>query len=433
VLLGYDNVRMAALSLLLFEHFKNRSEGRGLKDATISSFWCGLLAKEIAKMQYMIDPEEAFICALLHQLGKLLIIYHMPHDYREIKCRVSQQSEKEMRAVKQVLGISYKALGLAVARQWNFPESIYKTMASLSAEELEDKNKRIDPLCAVANFTNGLCRIIDTVRLERRKDAMEMLLERYHNYITISARQLGNLIDLCMDKLYKHADALQFSVEESDFLLRLSGEHPKSRQAADGDFQAGVGPAFRLAGDQDVNASAAISDGDDAVSIIMSGIQEVSSAMMGDYDINDIAMMSLEIIYRGLQCQRTILFIHESCSKSMEARFGYGADIQRLKGKVTFEIGSEPKSDLFSQALESGKDLIVDDAHAPELHPLVPSWYRRNIDAKSFIFLPIVYQKICVGAYYADMNYTGPPINALEHKYLAMLRNQLVLGIKMGR
>lgn len=440
VLLGYENVRMAAVSLLLFEHFKSKSEARDLKDATISSFWCGLIAKEIAKMQFMIDPEEAFICALLHQLGKLLTIYHMPHEYREIKYRVTQCSEKEMRAVKQVLGISYKSLGLAIARQWNFPQSIFNTMVPLSAEALEDKSKRIDPLCAVANFVNALCRIISTVHQDRRDDAIKILLERYHNYITISARQLKTLMGSCLDKLFNHADALQFSIEESDFLMRLSGMHIKSRKgkikkALDqaGDGQADSGPAFRLFGDEEINASAATADGDDAVSIIMSGVQEVSNAMMGDHDINDIALMSLEIIYRALQCRRALLFIHEGRSKMMEVRFGYGADIQRFVGKVRFSTDVATDSDLFSQSLKSGKDLIVDDSQAPELYPLIPPWYTATIDARAFIFMPIAYQKICVGAYYADLQFAGPPVNTLEHKYLSMLRNQLILGIKMGR
>lgn len=440
VLLGYENVRMAAVSLLLFEHFKSKSEARDLKDATISSFWCGLIAKEIAKMQFMIDPEEAFICALLHQLGKLLTIYHMPHEYREIKYRVTQCSEKEMRAVKQVLGISYKSLGLAIARQWSFPQSIFNTMVPLSTEALEDKSKRIDPLCAVANFVNALCRIISTVHQDRRDDAIKILLERYHNYITISARQLKTLMGSCLDKLFNHADALQFSIEESDFLMRLSGMHIKTRKgkikkALDqaGDGQADSGPAFRLSGDEEINASAATADGDDAVSIIMSGVQEVSSAMMGDHDINDIALMSLEIIYRALQCRRALLFIHEGRSKMMEVRFGYGADIQRLVGKVKFSTDAATDSDLFSQSLKSGKDLIVDDSQAPELYPLIPPWYTATIDARAFIFMPIAYQKICVGAYYADLAFAGPSVNTLEHKYLSMLRNQLILGIKMGR
>ncbi len=440
VLLGYDNVRLAAISLVLFEHFKSKSTARLLKDAAITSFWCGLLAKEIAKMQYLIDPEEAFICALLHQLGKLLTIYHMPDDYHKITYRVTHEGLKETNAVKQVLGISYKALGIAVAMQWNFPERIINTMVPISEADLEDKSRRIDPLCALSNFANALWGIVVDMRWDRREAAMENLLMQYGRYVTISFKQLRAVMAACLHGLYKHSDALQFSLDESDFLMRLCGQNPAANKNALPELsgqgrraEGGGEQAYRLAGREEVSASAMALEGEDTVSIIMGGIQEIGGVMMGDHDINDIAQMSLEIIYRALQCNRTILFINDSREKMMTARFGYGAGISRIIRKVRFDIGVPEPQDLFSRAIQSGKDLIVEDAYAPELYSLIPAWYREQIDAKAFIFLPIAYQNICVGAYYADLDFAGPPISALDHKYLALLRNQLVLAIKMGR
>jgi HD-like signal output (HDOD) protein len=439
VLLGYDNVRLAAISLVLFEHFKGKSSMRDLKEATIGSFWCGLLAKEIAKMQYLIDPEEAFICALLHQLGKLLAIYHMPDEYREIKYRVCQRGEREARAAKQVLGVSYMSLGIAVAKQWNFPEGIFKTMASLSVEDLEDKSKRIDPLCALSNFTNALFRIVNEVRYDRREAAMRSLLDRYSAYVTISFKQLLAVMALCLNYLYTHADALQISLDACDFLMRLAGgpiSAPGSRagetQGHDGGDPRNYSP-FQLADHQTDGSSAANCESDDVVSIIMGGIQEIGSVMLGDHDISDVALMSLEIIYRALQCNRTILFINESANKDMAARYGYGAGIQRIVGRIRFAVDPAGEEDLFLRSIHSGKDLIVNDSHAPELFPMIPDWYRKGIDAPAFVFLPITYQNICVGAYYADMGEAGPPISAVDHKYLSLLRNQLILAIKMGR
>jgi hypothetical protein len=192
-------------------------------------------------------------------------------------------------------------------------------------------------------------------------------------------------------------------------------------------------PAFRFADDANSGASLTTMGDADAVSIIMEGIQEISTAMMGSHDINDIALMSLEIIYRALQCQRAVLFIDVGRSRLMEARYGYGKGVQRLVGKLAFEIGGTCENDLFLQSLKNGKDLIVDDLDAPHIRNLIPPWYHKTIDAKAFIFMPIAYQNVCVGAYYGDSAFSGQTINALEHKYLSMLRNQLILAIKMER
>jgi hypothetical protein len=390
-------------------------------------------------MHVGVDPEEAFICALLHQLGKLLTIYHLPHEYREIRYRVAQLGEKERAAIKQVLGISYTTLGLAVARLWNFPDRVLEAMAPLPVEVLEDPKRPLSPVCALANFTNAICRIIDTVDAGHIETAIKDLLGRYHHYITISMKQLTALMRSSMANLLKHAEALQFSVDKSAFLSRLSGSNQELRNKR-GRNSAGVQggrpeaqASFRLAGGDEVDAADPGVYGEDAVSIIMSGVQEVSSAMMGTYEINDIALMSLEIIYRALKCQRALLFIHDGRNQLMEARFGYGTGIQPLVGTLRFATGSAKDDDLFSQALNSGKDLIVADAGAPDLFPLIPPWYTQNLDAQAFLFMPVIYQKICVAAYYVDMDVAGPPIDAREHKYLSMLRNQLTLAIKMGR
>lgn len=432
ILLGYENVRLAAISLVLFEHFKKKSVARDLKDANISSFWCGLMAKDIAKMFFTVDPEEAFICGLLHQLGKLLTIYHMPDEYRDIRHLITQENADELEAVKQVTGITYKSLGQAVAKQWNFPDSIYKSMITLSEKKLENKNQDIEPLCILANLVNALCHIIQTVPMDLKKSAFERLLDCYRNHIDLSYDQLNALMAAGYNKLQMHAHALQLSTEDSDFMMRLAGKY---RQITDRSEQPkeDIGKAFRLAGAEEIASSNDVPEPNDTVGIIMEGIQEISSAMMGNNDINDISLMSLESIYRAMQCQHAILFIHDSRSKMMEARYGYGAGINRMIKKTRFKFDASSKEDLFLRALRYGKDLIVEDTHTPEMRQLIPSWYRQSMDAEAFIFMPIAYQNICVGAYYGDFNHTGPPVTPLEHKYLAMLRNQLILAIKMER
>ncbi len=430
------NERMAAIGLVLFEHFQNKSTAKDLKEAVISSFWCGLMAKAIAKKQNMADQEEAFICAMMHQLGKLMAIYHLPREYRAINQKIAEEGETEDKAVKNVLGTSYKVLGAAVARLWNFPERISESMKHLSDEQLSSRIITVDPLCALAGFANDLCRIASQVSWESRDHGFKKLLGRYSKYITISERQLNTIINSSLEKVYSHADALQFSVTDSEFLRSMSGD-PKSMDESLShkddqkiiEPQSKSGAAFHFTGDGDSPPLA--SDPQDSISIIMDGIQEISATLMEPHEINDVALMSLEIMYRALKCHRVILFINESSNRTMQARFGYGQDSQRIADRVDFKI--KASKDLFNHAIQTNKDLIVDDVEAPELRVLIPDWYRKAIEAKAFIFLPVVFSQICIGAFYADRQQTGPPINEQEYKYLAMLRNQLILAIKLSK
>ncbi len=150
--------------------------------------------------------------------------------------------------------------------------------------------------------------------------------------------------------------------------------------------------------------------------------------MMADHDVNDIFLMSLEVLYRALEFQRALMFINEIHSQQMIVRFGYGQHNQRLTRNVAFKIGNS--KDLFNLSIQVGKDLIVADAHDPKLHQLIPEWYHSKIDAPAFIFLPVMFQNVCIGAFYADRDQHGQPISEAEHRHLSMLRNQLVLAIK---
>ena len=163
----------------------------------------------------------------------------------------------------------------------------------------------------------------------------------------------------------------------------------------------------------------------------MEGIQDISEVMMSDFDVNDVALMSLEILYRSLNFHRALMFIREGDGKMMTVRYGYGQSVSRLIRKIRFRI--VPGKDLFSISIEDGKDLIVADAYDANLNELIPTWYRKYIDAPAFIFLPVILKNICIGAFYADRDKDGSPVSKIEHRHLSMLRNQLFLALKYSQ
>lgn len=433
VILGENNVRMMAVGLVLFDHFRGATEAQDLKAAINSSFWQGLVAREIAGLLKRVNPEEAFICALLFQLGKLLTIYHLPEIYTEIKQRIANNKLDETKAARQMLGVSYRALGTSMARQWALPEVICDAMAPIPPGCLGNKNSGLGLLNVLANFTDALSRLIDNVSWAKREGAMKKLLYHYRHYLTISEEQLHAVLAESLQGVYKHAQAMHLDTQNCPFLQRLAG--PKAAKDNTSQPASQSNPAtdnpFQLFDQKALQAPLSTVATDDAVSIIMDGIQEIASVMMEDHHLNDVALMSIEIMYRALQSSRVVMFINESRQGHMEARYGYGPDIDQFVGNVKFKVSSS--GDLFNQSIGSGNDLVVEDSHAPALQHLIPHWYKATINARAFIFLPVVFNKICVGAFYADYDQPGPPINALEHKYLSLLRNQLVLAIKLSK
>ena len=123
VILGFEQVRLAATGLMLFEHLQNKAQSRELKDATVGSFMSGIIAGDAARAMGFENTEEAFISAMLHNLGKYLAIFYFPDEYNRIKNAVEQRGLEEETASRAVLGLTYEDLGIGVAKIWKFPEA----------------------------------------------------------------------------------------------------------------------------------------------------------------------------------------------------------------------------------------------------------------------------------------------------------------------
>jgi eukaryotic-like serine/threonine-protein kinase len=225
---------------------------------------------------------------------------------------------------------------------------------------------------------------------------------------------------------------MDFNIANSFFFNQLLGvvTPPEEKQVRVEPTQPAVlaSASFRLADTMDLKTGVHGPVAANPIDLIMDGVQEISQAMMADYDLNDIALMSLEILYRSLDFERALMFIRDGRSNRMDVRFGYGHQYQSLIRSVGFKL--QEGKDLFNISVQVGKDLIMTDSSDPKISHLIPEWYRRHIDAPAFIFLPIIVQKVAIGALYADRKTVGLPISEIEHRHLSMLRNQLVLATR---
>ena len=430
VLLGFEKVSMAAASLLLFEHLKSKSSVPELKEGAVMAFWSGLIAIDVAKIMGFKGGEEAFICAMLYNLGKQIALFYLPKEYDDITKLVLKNSTNEASASKSVLGISFEELGIAVAEKWNFPDKIVSSMKRLSGKELQGRNgKNNNSLQGLSNFSNELCYIYNDTEETKREASLSALLKNYQKHISLSKKQLSGVIDASMEKVKKHADVLSINIENSRFLSRLPVSDQQSQNQGGNlplDTKKALAQSLTNPEASDMGLSGAKET--DQVDTIISGIQDMSAAMIGKYDINDIALIALESMYRGFGFNRAVFFLMNENKKKLEARFEYGRDIEHITKRFSFEIAGTQS--IFNIALAKQKDIIIPNTREGHIHQLIPQWFRHRFNTPSFVFLPITYEKTCIGAFYADREKPGPPLPEGQYKYLNMLRNQLLLAIR---
>jgi putative nucleotidyltransferase with HDIG domain len=82
----------------------------------------GLAAREIMLMLRLRGLEEGFLCGLLHDLGKLLLLRHNPEVYSEL-LNASDESNL-LSAEMSCFGYTHSQVGALAAKRWNLPDEI---------------------------------------------------------------------------------------------------------------------------------------------------------------------------------------------------------------------------------------------------------------------------------------------------------------------
>ena len=231
VLLGFEQVRLAASSLMLFNHLQGQSANKELRDGMIRSFMSGIIARDLTKRSKSRKTELAFICSLFHDLGKNLTIYYFPEEYTEIKRMMTGTDQDLQSAARAVLGISLDELGVGIARAWKFPENIVYSMRGLPGGPVEPPESILDNIRHFSVFANELCGLAESVLPENREEPLSRLVQRFEQSFSITEAEVLALIQSEINMLKKYASILNINPDRSPFiqnLIKFAGTDEKS-------------------------------------------------------------------------------------------------------------------------------------------------------------------------------------------------------------
>ncbi len=233
IMLGINPVKSLAVSLLLFEHLQNKFQAQQLMEDAVTSLFSALMANDIASKQHIQQREEAFLCALLQQLGKLLVRFYLHEESLAIDQQVQQHDMEENTAALKVLGTSYHKLGMAVAKEWGFPNQIILSMKPMQDDEFGNKSKHADPLRVIANFSNQIIQILKKPK-DQQESALKDLAKKYRRHLEFDTEQVNGLINHSQKELNHFAKLINFNLEKSAFYKQLNIEETPdgSEQAA---------------------------------------------------------------------------------------------------------------------------------------------------------------------------------------------------------
>jgi serine/threonine protein kinase len=453
VILGFDAVRSIALTLMLFENLQNKGHAQQLKEEFIKVLYAAMLARGLASRAQVKDAEEAFICSMFHNLGRMLSMFYFTEETEEIKKLIQTKGYTDARASTKVLGLSFEDLGIGIAKSWGFPEQIVLSMRKLPDEKVKKSASNSDKLRVLASFSHELCdAIVGTAEADRTK-ALAALTARFGDSLAITEKQLSTLMEKSMQDIAQFAAAVNVNLKQSQFAQQATKWTGVSEMVATPPPLAAAAPTVEAEGVEALTQTALAAtvlheraplldlplsaDGrkpvpstEEIQTILTSGLKDISNSLIDDtISVNDILRMILEAMYSGMGFSHVVFCIKDSRQNAMCGKFGFGEDVTALLKAFHFSMVGQP--DVFHVALKNNADILITDIDDVKIATRIPSWYRQHVSARTFVIFPIVVKGKPVGLIYADRGQPGEiVIPEKELSLLKALRNQAVLAIR---
>jgi len=425
VMLGINPVRSLAIGLMLFEHMQNKMQASQLKENAVQALFGGLLANSLALKLGISNHEEAFLCALLQQLGKMLLRFYLHEEAQAIDKLMLQQECSEAAAVSRVIGISYARLGMSVAREWGFPKQIVDSMTPLDFEHLPETGNPEDSLQYIAQFSNSLGACL-TQPPDQQAAAIKLLCDQFSSLLGLDEDAVAELLESCHKELTQFSRLIQFDLDKSIYYQQISSageQEPESPQASTQRLEFGNTDSVEILVESDHTVSVS------ADKVLTDGIQDITDTLTGEFNINQILQMILETIYRAYGDSRVALCLRDNQTNSIKARFGYGEDIEGFIEHFVIPLNGQ--SDVFHVAFKNNVDIRIENTGDEKIRNKIPAWYHRKIASGSFTIFPIVIKETAIALIYID-NPGSKSIEISENQLslLKTLRNQAILALK---
>ncbi len=423
-ILGFEQVRLAALSIALFEHLKSGPQADALKSAVCGSFLSGMVARTLAGRHRGVNVEESFIAAMFYRLGKLLTIHYFADEFTEIQALVANKGEKEDQAVRTVLGASYAELGVAVGREWKLPDCV---LAGMRVPRSGAVSTGGDAQGLMAALANEIADVAGDASAGDPRKALGPILERYRGHFELDSDAAMAAVEAATLELKDYARILSVDVDSSGFYHAVVARCRRGTDAGTGGGETAVA-APEPGGAVPVDDREQESRRPDGRIVLVNALAELAGTLLGDYTLNDVFVMVLEALYRGLGFTRVVFCARDPKSGAFIARFGFGAAVDEVQPRFRFTPAEG--TDAFSVAVRERRDLAILDTQAADGRHEVPAWCRSLTAPRSLVLFPVVANRVTIGLIYADRTDEVARFGAEDLRLTKALLNQVTLAVQ---
>ena len=441
-MLGFETVKTNALAMLLVDGMSG-SRALSVRAELAHSLCASVIGREMAKRSQFKDAEEAAVAALFKNMGRLLVASHDHVLYGEIAGLIESGSRTPSQASTQVLGCSFEMLADSVLQEWQIPDTIVKALTPLPQGALRPAKSRQEWMQQVAAFSTAAATLMPKMKDKGQDAASRALLARFGTALNLDQENLLALFESVEQETRVLTDQAGLGVikspEDTQQMPEQDGGEEDNTALAEA-AELGLPSELLMSIIEDSSSKQAKEKHPSGKPInareqLMSGVHDVTEMMAsGRCKVNDLIMLVLETIYRGMGFRFATVCVRDPKSSQFKARISLGENHAAIQNGFAFPAApAAPGRDLFMLAMENDADLMIADATAQKIHDLIPLWHRTLLpDARSFIVLPLVVQKKPFGFFYADRALPAPEgVPPDETALIRTLKGQVLAALNV--
>ena len=156
VLLGLKRVVEIVVLNSVTKPLKSAQQGYGLEAGQLwkQSVSCALMASAVAEAIGLPEKHIVFTAALLKDIGVIVLDRHLGESMAAIRMAMESDGLSLVAAERQVLGLDHAQLGGRIAENWNFSETLAKTIQD---HHLNDEMAAIPKETAMVYLADSMC------------------------------------------------------------------------------------------------------------------------------------------------------------------------------------------------------------------------------------------------------------------------------------
>jgi putative nucleotidyltransferase with HDIG domain len=123
-LLGFKNIKSLVLLVIAAKFFQKAENAEFYQQFWKHSIITSFMAKTIMIKSNKIEAAElAFICGLLHNIGKAVLFNVDPQKYLQAVEKSKQNNTWIEQYEEELYGVTHREIGAELLKKWNFPET----------------------------------------------------------------------------------------------------------------------------------------------------------------------------------------------------------------------------------------------------------------------------------------------------------------------